>query len=109
METVTTPRELRVKRGDTLAFCALEIAEDFTSPTAITFSVLDASGSLITLGSLADGRIYPVNGNTTGAYNCKIPPAVTSSLDVRIYQYRLRMTYSGGTYTVAEGNLRVED
>lgn len=109
METVATPRELRVKRGDTLAFRAVEIAEGFMSPTAITFSVLDESGNLQTLGSLADGRISLVNQNDPGAYNCKIPPGVTSALDVKIYKYRLRMTYSGGTFTVADGNLRVED
>lgn len=109
METVATPRELRVKRGDTLAFRALDISENFISPSAITFSVLGETGELTILGSLEDGRIYPVNQNDPGAYNCKIPPVVTSALDVKIYKYRLRMTYSEGTFTVADGNLRVED
>lgn len=110
METVVTPRELRVKRGDTLAFRAVEIVDDFTTPTAMTFSVLDENGNSVTLGSMADGRIWPPDTERDpGAYNCKIPPAVTAGLKIRIYPYRLRMTYPGGTYTVAEGNLRVED
>ena len=106
METVVTPRELRVKRGDTLAFRAMEIVDDFATPTAVTFSVLDEDGSSVQLGSMADGRIYAIG---IGEYNCKIPTSVTAALKVRIYPYRLRMTYSEGTFTVAAGNLRVED
>lgn len=110
METVINPRELRVNRGDTLAFRALELVDGFTVPSAMTFSVLDENGNSTLLGSMANGRIYPTNLATEpGAYNCKIPGSVTAALEVKVYQYRLRMTYSEGTFTVAAGNLKVED